>query len=178
MTGTADAGGWQRVIGYATAEFEDRHPRSRDAILQMCAWLPGGDTRSSTWFDPSLVVRETAKGAEMTDVDGDVLPDLLGSCTRLVNGHRPPFLEEAVRDAPDRGFLFGSPAREQGTLAEHLIGRLPAAERARFTDSGTEATLLAARAVRHCTGRHRLTVARYSCPSSCPHAARCASARS
>ena len=46
MTGMADAGGWQRAIGRATAEHEDRHPRSRDVSRQMSAWLPGADTRS------------------------------------------------------------------------------------------------------------------------------------
>ena len=79
-----------------------------------------------------------------------------------MHGHCPPFVEEAIRGALGRGFLFGSPMREQGALAEHLIARLPSAERVRFTNSGTEATMLAARIARRYTGRRPLAIARFS----------------
>jgi glutamate-1-semialdehyde 2,1-aminomutase len=153
---------WRRAIEKATAEYTERHPRSRDAIRQMAAWLPGGDTRSTTWFDPYPMVMDAARGAEMTDVDGNVLLDFLRNYTLLVHGHCPPFVEEPIRDALSRGFLFGSPMREQGALAEHLVARLRAAGRVRFTNSGTEATMLAARIARRYTGRRRLAVARFS----------------
>ena len=162
MTGTADIGIWRQAIEKATAEYEERHPRSRDTVRQMAAWLPGGDTRSTTWFDPYPIVVESAAGSEMTDVDGNVLLDFLGNYTLLVHGHCPPFIDEAIRRALSRGFLFGSPMREQGALAEHLIARLPSAERVRFTNSGTEATMLAARIARRFTGRRRLAIAHFS----------------
>jgi glutamate-1-semialdehyde 2,1-aminomutase len=44
-------------------------------------------------------------------------------------------------------------------LAEHLIERLPAVERIRFTNSGSEAAILAARLARHVTGRRKLVLA-------------------
>jgi glutamate-1-semialdehyde 2,1-aminomutase len=162
LTVSAKAGIWQRAIEKATAEYEQGHPRSRDVIRRMAAWLPGGDTRSTTWFDPYPIVMETAKGAEMTDVDGNVLFDFLANYTLLVHGHCPPFVDEAIRSTLGRGFLFGSPMREQGALAEHLLSRLSSAERVRFTNSGTEATMLAARIARRYTGRRRLAVARFS----------------
>jgi len=98
----------------------------------------------------------------MTDVDGNVVLDFLGNYTALVHGHRPPFILAAIEDALRRDFLFGTPMPEQGELARRIVERLDSAERVRFTNSGTEAGMLAARVARRFTGRTRLALAEHS----------------
>ena len=153
---------WQVALRAAEAEYAERHAGSREAMRRMAAWLPGGDTRSTTWFRPFPLVMERADGAEMTDVDGNVLLDFLGNYTSLVHGHRPPFILAAISSALERDFVFGAPTPEQGELASRIVERLASAERLRFTNSGTEAGMVAAGIARRFTGRERLAVAEHS----------------
>jgi glutamate-1-semialdehyde 2,1-aminomutase len=153
---------WKLALAAAEAEYAGRHAGSREAMARMAAWLPGGDTRSTTWFRPFPLVIDHADGVEMTDVDGHVLLDFLGNYTALVHGHRPPFILAAIEAALDRDFLFGAPMPEQGELARRIVGRLASAERVRFTNSGTEAGMVAARIARRFTGRERIALAEYS----------------
>jgi len=154
--------GWEKALAAAEAEYAARHAGSRAAMAQMAAWLPGGDTRSTTWFRPFPLVMDRAEGTEMTDVDGNVLLDFLGNYTALVHGHRPPFILEAIGAALERDVLFGAPMAEQGELAGRIVARLGAADQVRFTNSGTEAGMLAARVARRFTGRERLAIAEHS----------------
>jgi len=153
---------WQVALAAAEAEYAERHAGSREAMRTMAAWMPGGDTRSTTWFRPFPLVMDYADGFEMTDVDGNVLLDFLGNYTALVHGHRPPFIFAAIAAALERDFLFGAPMVEQGELARRIVERLPSAGRVRFTNSGTEAGMVAARIARRFTGRERLALAEHS----------------
>ncbi len=153
---------WQVALQAAEAEYVERHAGSREAMRRMAAWMPGGDTRSTTWFAPFPLVMDRAEGVEMTDVDGNVLLDFLGNYTALVHGHRPPFILAAVEAALERDVLFGAPMLEQGELARRIVERLASAERVRFTNSGTEAGMVAARIARRFTRRERLALAEHS----------------
>ncbi len=73
----------------------------------MARWLPGGDTRSTTWFAPFPPVIERAAGFEMHDLDGHMLLDFIGNYTSLVHGHAPRPVIEAIlrrwrRETPSR----------------------------------------------------------------------------
>ncbi len=153
---------WQVALQAAEAEYAERHAGSREAMRRMAAWMPGGDTRSTTWFAPFPLVMDRAEGVEMIDVDGNTLLDFLGNYTALVHGHRPPFILAAIEAALERDVLFGAPMPEQGELARRIVGRLASAERVRFTNSGTEAGMVAARIARRFTGRERLALAEHS----------------
>ena len=153
---------WQAALRAAQQEYAERHAGSREAMARMAAWMPGGDTRSTTWFAPFPLVMDRADGVEMIDVDGNVLLDFLGNYTALVHGHRPPFILDAILAALERDVLFGAPMPEQGELARRIVGRLGSAERVRFTNSGTEAGMVAARIARRFTGRERLAIAEHS----------------
>lgn len=154
--------GWEKALAAAEERYAARHAGSRAAMERMAAWMPGGDTRSTTWFRPFPLVMDRAEGAEMTDVDGNVLLDFLGNYTALVHGHRPPFIVAAIKAALERDVLFGAPMVEQGELARRIVERLDAAEQVRFTNSGTEAGMVAARIARRFTGRERLAIANHS----------------
>jgi glutamate-1-semialdehyde 2,1-aminomutase len=121
--------------------------------------LPGGDTRTSTFFRPFPIVMERGEGCRLWDVDGNEYVDLLNNFTSLVHGHCHPEIVTAVCDQAGLGLSFSAPHRSQGQLAGRLVERFKSVEQVRFTNSGTEAVLQAIRAARAVTGRERIVKA-------------------
>jgi glutamate-1-semialdehyde 2,1-aminomutase len=119
---------------------------------------PGGETRSVSHYDSYPVVLAEGHGALVRDVDGNEYIDVLNNCTSLVHGHGFGPITEAVQAVLPKGTVFPAPTDAQLELASMLTGRYPAAGRVRFTNSGTEASLLAARIVRAATGRRRIVI--------------------
>jgi glutamate-1-semialdehyde 2,1-aminomutase len=102
------------------------------------------------------VIVTEGHGARLTDVDGHVYLDLVNNYTAMVHGSAFAPATEAVAGLLPHGFAFASPHPYQVALAELLAARVPSVQRVRFTNSGTEAALLAARIVVRATGRRRL----------------------
>jgi glutamate-1-semialdehyde 2,1-aminomutase len=96
------------------------------------------------------------QGAYLEDVDGNRYVDLVGSWGPLIAGHAHPRVVEAVQAATARGTSFGAPTEAEVELAEEVGRRVPAVEKLRMVNSGTEATMSAARLARAATGRNKL----------------------
>ena len=94
----------------------------------------------------------SARGAHLTDVDGQTYIDYVGSWGPMILGHDHPAVRGAIADALTRGTSFGAPSAGEVELAE-LVTRITGAERVRFVNSGTEATMSALRLARGFTGR-------------------------
>lgn len=115
--------------------------------------LPGGDTRSGVFYKPYATYMVTGQGTALTDLDGHQYLDFLNNYTSLVHGHANPLLLEAARTQLPNGSVFASPMLGQIELAELICARVPSVDQLRFTNSGTEATMLAVRAARAYAGR-------------------------
>jgi glutamate-1-semialdehyde 2,1-aminomutase len=137
-------------------EYEARTPRSREVFERLRAHLPGGETRTITFYRPYPLVIARGEGPILKDVDGNRYVDVLNNYTSLVHGHVFPPIVEAIREAVAEGTAFPAPHPRQLEWAELLTQRYPAVERVRFTNSGTEAAILAARIARRATGRERI----------------------
>lgn len=137
-------------------EYEARTPRSRDLFEQFRSRLPGGETRTITFYRPYPVVIARGEGPILTDVDGNRYVDVLNNYTSLVHGHAFPPIVDAIREVAAEGTAFPAPHPRQLEWAELLTERYPGVERVRFTNSGTEAAILAARIARRATGRDRI----------------------
>jgi glutamate-1-semialdehyde 2,1-aminomutase len=135
------------------ATYRRRTPKSAALSEQARRVMPGGDTRSSTFFGPYPSVIERAEGPRLYDVDGNVLLDFLNNYTALIHGNAFPPVVEAARRQLERGTAWAAPCEHQIKLAALICERVPSVERLRFTNSGTEATMLAIRAARAFTGR-------------------------
>jgi len=135
------------------ARYVARTPGSRDRFERATRSVPGGSTRTTTFSPPYPPFMERAAGAFEWDVDGNRYLDLLGNYTSLILGHAHPAVVEAVRGQIERGSAFAAPTDLEVELAEELRRRLPALERVRFTNSGTESTMFAIRTARAATGR-------------------------
>jgi glutamate-1-semialdehyde 2,1-aminomutase len=137
-------------------EYAERTQASRRLRERFRRSLPGGETRTLTFYEPYPVVLERGEGPSVTDVDGNRYLDVLNNYTSLVHGHAFPPAVEAIAAAAALGTAFPAPHPRQLEWAELLTSRYPAVELVRFTSSGSEAAILAARIARRATGRPRL----------------------
>ncbi len=126
---------------------------SRDRDLLAKKVLPGGDTRSLTYFNPHPACMDRGEGCCLYDVDGNSYLDLLNNYTSLIHGHVHPPTMEAIREQLQKGTVLGAPGETVRRHAEYLTSRVPSLERVRYANSGTEATMFAIRAARVFTGR-------------------------
>ena len=152
---TSDA----RALTEDERRFRARTPTSARWFAEACRHLPGGDSRSPLFHAPYPVTLVGGAGSRVTDADGNELLDLTGNHTALVHGYGHPAVLAAVRDQLAAGTCFPGPTPPQVRLAGLLADRLPSVERVRFTNSGTEAVMLAVRAARAFTGRPLIAVA-------------------
>ena len=118
--------------------------------------MPGGTTRTTTYFDPYPLYITRGEGCRIWDADGIERIDMLGNYTAMILGHAHPKVVEAIRKqaALGTGFAAANPVEVQ--LAELLCERVPSLEAVRFCNSGTEATMFAMRLARAFTGRPKI----------------------
>ncbi|MFL2546853.1 MAG: glutamate-1-semialdehyde 2,1-aminomutase [Candidatus Rariloculaceae bacterium] len=118
--------------------------------------LPGGvssPVRAYGAVGGTPRVIAAAKGAEITDVDGNTYLDFVGSWGPLILGHAHPDVVKAVTRASKQGMSYGAPCRAEIKLAERVVDAYPGIEQVRFVSSGTEAVMSAVRLARGATGR-------------------------
>lgn len=99
---------------------------------------------------------KSARGSKLYSESGQSFIDYCQGYGALILGHAHPEvvkeLEIAVRD----GFIFGAPTKKETELAKLIINAVPAIERLRLTNSGTEAVMGAIRLARAYTGRNKI----------------------
>jgi glutamate-1-semialdehyde 2,1-aminomutase len=144
------------VLADLSEEFKRRFPESARLHAQLARHLPAGETRSVSYYPPFPLTIERGRGALIVDADGNEYVDVLNNYTSLIHGHAFSPIVEALAARIPLGTAFPAPSRHQLELAELLTSRYPAIERVRFTNSGTEAAMLALRIARRATGRLRL----------------------
>lgn len=123
--------------------------------------MPGGDTRTTTYYRPYPLTIARAEGPFIWDLDGNKYIDLLGNYTSLVHGNAYPPIVEAVTKAMRDGSAWPARSAAQVDLASLICERVGSIERVRFCNSGTEAGMLAAQVARRLTGRKLILMARY-----------------
>src|SRR5918994_1996867 len=139
--------------------FGFRTERSRGILERLERSIPGGNTRSLAFFPPYPVVISSGSGCRIRDVDGNGFIDLLNNYTASVHGHTLPAINEAMNKQAALGTVFPAPSELQAELAERIVGRVASVERVRFTNSGTEAVMMAVRGARAFTGREKIVKA-------------------
>jgi len=138
------------------AEYRRGTPLSKALHEQARGVLPGGDTRTIAFHPPYPLAIDRGEGCHIWDLDGARYIDLLNNYTSLIHGHAHPGIVEAVTRRLGRGTAFAAAGAEQYQLARMLTERVAALDLVRFCNSGTEATMHAARAARAFTGRELL----------------------
>lgn len=121
--------------------------------------IPGGVNSPVRAFkavggDP--VFFQSAKGAIMTDVDGNDYIDLINSWGPLILGHAHEKIETAVIEAVKNSLSFGAPTKREVDIAELIVEMVPSIEKVRMVNSGTEATMSAIRLARGFTQKEKI----------------------
>ena len=143
---------------------ENRHMLESQSAVSRELWeralgsLPGGNTRTTIFHEPHPVYIVRGEGCRVWDADGVECIDFISNYTSLILGHCHPRVVEAVQSQAARLMSVAAPNELEIELAERLRERLPSVELVRFTNSGTEATMLALRAARAFTGREKIGV--------------------
>src|SRR6202050_5679125 len=137
----------------ARARYAERRPRTRALHDRAQEFLPGGNTRSVLYHHPFPLRIDRAWDAILRDVDGHEYVDLLGEYSAGLYGHSHPVIVKAMTEALSEGISRGAHTRYEIDLAEAVCRRFASIERVRFTNSGTEANLMAITAARAFTGR-------------------------
>lgn len=121
--------------------------------------LPGGvnsPVRAFKSVGGTPIFIDSAKGAIVTDVDGNDLIDYVQSWGPMILGHAHPDVVDALQKAAVRGTSYGAPTKLENDLAELVIDTVPSVEMIRFVNSGTEACMSALRLARAYTGRDKI----------------------
>jgi glutamate-1-semialdehyde 2,1-aminomutase len=95
----------------------------------------------------------SARGAYLTDADGNRYIDLFGSWGPMLLGHAFPPAVKAIQEAAERSASFGASTASEAQLAGLVQRCFPSIEKLRFVSSGTEACMSAIRLARGFTGR-------------------------
>jgi glutamate-1-semialdehyde 2,1-aminomutase len=97
-----------------------------------------------------------ARGATITDVDGNTYIDYVGSWGPMILGHADEEVVAAIQEVAAGGTSFGAPTELEVQLAQEVVHAVPSMEMVRMVSSGTEATMSAIRLARGVTGRTKL----------------------
>ena len=150
--------GIDEALHEARERYAAANPASRAAHEEATRALPGGNTRTTLFFSPFPLTVTGGSGCRMTDLDGHGYVDLLGEYTAGLYGHNHPLIRQAIDAALDAGWNFGARGVHETALARLLCERFPSLDLVRFTNSGTEANLLAVATATLRTGRRSVLV--------------------
>ena len=137
-------------------EYRENYPASRKLHQRLVKYIPGGATRSLSYFKPWPLHIDYGKGAHVYTHEGHELLDVTNAYGALVHGHGDPDVVAAVQAGIARGSQYSTPTDGQYHLAKLLCDRVPGFDKVRFLNSGTEATMFALRTARAITGKDKI----------------------
>jgi len=146
----------KRKIQAEIDSYQTKTPKSLEMQRKASRYLPGGSSRGTAYFDPYPHFIERGKGSYVYDVDGNEYLDFMINATSLILGHANRHISAVIKDQIDLGAAYSGPTESQINLAEILCTRIPSIDTIRFTNSGTEATMMAIRAARLYTGKEKI----------------------
>lgn len=147
----------QTTLGSAARErYLETTTKSRAIYERAIGSLPGGNSRTTIFFQPYPLYFERGEGCRVYDVDGSERLDFINNYTSLILGHSHPRVVDALRRQVGRLVSAAAPSELEVELAERIRERLPSIDLIRFGNSGTEATMMAIRAARAFTGRTKI----------------------
>ena len=149
----------QSLIAREAAEFEERHPKSRELFKQAGDGLLGGVPMSwiKAWQTRFPIFVARAAGSRVTDVDGHEYVDFFYGITAAMFGHAIPAVVEAVTDRVRNGTTFMLPTEDSVWLGRELARRfgLPSWQVAL---TSTDACRFVIRVARALTKRQKILV--------------------
>ncbi len=122
-------------------------------------YIPGGvnsPVRAFKAVGGNPLFIKSAKGPYIYDEDGNQYIEMINSWGPMILGHANEMVAEALREAIPQSVSFGAPTAKEVAIAELIVSMVPSIEKVRMVNSGTEATMSAARLARGYTGRDKI----------------------
>ncbi len=110
-------------------------------------------SRGAAVYSPGPVFLERGQGSHVWDADGNEYIDFMMSFGALIQGHAHSKIVQVVSHAMAEGSHFAAATSAEVEAAERFRRMVPPAEAVRFTNTGSEATMLALRLARAHTRR-------------------------
>ncbi|MEO8858143.1 MAG: aminotransferase class III-fold pyridoxal phosphate-dependent enzyme [Burkholderiaceae bacterium] len=146
------------ALSDATERYRRGNPGSERIRAQASDVLPGGNTRSVLFYTPFPLAMARGEGCYLWDSDGHRYLDALGEFTAGLYGHSNAAIREAIVATLQDGLSLSSHTAREGALAHEIQRRFPGLQRMRFTNSGTEANLMALASATAHTDRKKVLV--------------------
>lgn len=146
------------ALAEATARYRARNPASEQLLAEATDVLPAGNTRSVLFYTPFPLTMARGEGCHLWDADGHRYLDALGEFTAGLYGHSNPVIRQAIITALQEGLSLSSHTPREAALAHEIQRRFPGMALMRFTNSGTEANLMALAVATAHTGRRKVLV--------------------
>ena len=146
----------EEALTAAVASYTSTNPKSKAIFEESLSYLPGANTRTVLHSSPFPLAFSSGKGATLTSTDGREYIDFLGEYTAGLLGHSHPEIAKEITAAAQDGWSFGGVNIWEGKLAAKVCERF-ALENVRFTNSGTEANLMALGAAKVFTGKSKVS---------------------
>lgn len=132
---------------------------SEELFTRAKSLIPGGVNSPLRAFKSvgghPFFVKE-GQGAILKTVDGQTLIDCVCSMGPAIHGHNHPYIKSAIEHTLKNGIGFWMPHPIEVQMAQTIHRLVPCAEKIRFCNSGTEATLTAIRLARGYTQRKKI----------------------
>jgi len=135
------------------------YKRSSELFKQAKEVIPGGvnsPVRAFKSVGGSPIFASKAKGAYVYDEDGSRFIDYISSWGPMILGHAHPNVIDAISKTAKKGTSFGMPTSLETDLAKLSLSMVPAMEKIRFVNSGTEACMSAVRLARGYTKKDKI----------------------
>jgi len=136
--------------------YSARFPTSALMSEKAKDYFPSGIVHQNRYATPFQVYFDRANGGIKFDLDGHETVDYVGGNGALLQGHAHPEIVAAVASQFAQGSHLGGSTPFEIEWAQALLRLVPSAEQVRFTNSGTETTLLAMRIARAYTGKIKI----------------------
>src|SRR3970282_3024349 len=91
------------------SEYTAKTARSRALHDEALAVMPGGNSRTTTFFDPYPFYVQRGQGAHIWDADGIDRLDFNGNYTSLILRHAPHAVVKGVQEAAENALSFHEP---------------------------------------------------------------------
>ncbi|MBS7643705.1 aspartate aminotransferase family protein [Candidatus Bathyarchaeota archaeon] len=144
------------MVSETVKKYLVRTPKSKTLFTNALKLAPGGVHHNIRYYPPYPIFAEKAKGSKIWDVDGNEYIDFWMGHGAHILGHAPNKVVKALRLQVSKSTHYGIPSEIQLELAKLICEMVPGAEKLRFSNSGTEATMYAIRFARAFTRRSKV----------------------
>lgn len=140
------------------SHFVDRNPKSKAHADRAKGWFQGVPFHwMLDWSSPFPIVAQSAKGAQLTSIDGQVFDDFCLGDTASMFGHSPEPLARAISAQAANGLSYMLPTTQAGEVGD-MLSAMFGLPKWQVTTTASEANRAIIRWCRGLTKRNKILI--------------------